>query len=74
MGGAPPVVVGRLISWERFEHACLLITSGDCSGLLFPHVTAENMLLLFRLCPEGMMSLLFLSVGLIWVVALSFGF
>ena len=74
MGGAPPVVVGRLISWERFERAYLLHTSRDCLGLLFPRVTAENMLLSFRLCPERMVSLLFLLVGLILVVALSFGF
>ena len=67
------MVDGILVSWKRFERACLLHTSGDCSELLFPRVTAENLLLSFRLCPEGMISLLFLSVGLISVVALSFG-
>ena len=73
-GDAGPVVDGLLVSWKRFERACLLHTSKDCSGLLFPRVTAENMLLSFRLCPEGMVLLLFQSLGLILVVALLFGF
>ena len=66
------MVGGILVSWKRFERACSLHISGGCSGLVFPRVTEENILSSFFLCSEGMVSLLFLMVGLISVVALMF--
>ena len=66
------MVDGILVSWKRFERACSLHTSGDFSGLVFPRVTEENILSFFSLCPEGMVSLLFLMVRSISVVDLLF--
>ena len=62
------MVDGILVSWKRFERVCLLHTSVDCLGLLFSRVTVESSLLLSFLCPEVVMSLLFLLMWLISVV------